>query len=121
MKKKTYSNNLITKPYLKRELKREIYSLEKRLDKKFDRRFDLTERVLRAEIATSVSETKEELKEYVSQATDKILTRIDPVLKEVLASREERTIVAHQVSELRDQADNHEERIEKLETTKIAA
>ena len=52
--------------------------------------------------------TKEELLKMKSDLLDKL----DSILKEILASREEQTVMAHRVS-------SHEDRITKLETTKI--
>ena len=49
--------------------------------------------------------TKEEFAVYRSELMDKL----DGILKEILTSREEMTVVTHQVS-------NHEDRITKLET-----
>lgn len=50
--------------------------------------------------------TKEELQQMKSDLLDKL----DQILKEILASREEQTILSHRVS-------NHEDRITKLETS----
>ena len=49
--------------------------------------------------------TKEEFTAYRSELMDKL----DSILKEILTSRQEQTVLAHQVS-------NHEDRIIKLET-----
>jgi len=49
--------------------------------------------------------TKEEFAAYRSELMDKL----DGILKEILTSREEQTVLAHRVS-------NHEDRIVKLET-----
>lgn len=51
--------------------------------------------------------TKEELQKMKSDLLDKL----DSILKEILAMREEETVLAHQVS-------NHEDRITALETAK---
>ena len=53
-------------------------------------------------------EILEEQDKKFTQFKSDFFERIDPILKEVLASSEERSIVAHNVSDLRD-------RIEKIE------
>lgn len=110
MKKKRKRSDLVTQVSLKKELK----VLENRLHKKFDDRFNLAERILSAEIKTSLNEAEQRLEEKLTQATDKILTRIDPFVKEVRDSYEERSILANQISELRVRVDNHEEQIKQL-------
>ena len=52
--------------------------------------------------------TKEEFQKYRSDLFDKL----DVILKEVLASREEQTLIAHRISD-------HEDRIEVLEAPKL--
>lgn len=52
--------------------------------------------------------TKEEFQKYRSDLFDKL----DVILKEVLASREEQTLIGHRISD-------HEDRIEVLENPKI--
>ena len=65
------------------------------------------------------SSHQKETNQYIEKSENKILAeiaefrndfyeKIDPILKEVMASREERTIIAHHISELRD-------RVEKIE------
>ena len=110
MKTKNNPNGSMTKNHLKKELT----AFEGRLNKKFDKRFDIAEQVLRAEIQTSVSEAKEELKGFITEATDKILTRIDPFVKEVRDSHEERSILTNQISELRVRVDDHDEQLKQL-------
>jgi len=118
MKKKNNSSNVVTTPVLKKELKRVKKELKQELTHELgtyiDKRMDITESVLRAEIRISIGEAEERLGEKLSKATDTILTHIDPFVKEVRDSHEERAIVAHQVSELRDRVDDHEEQIRQL-------
>lgn len=89
MKKKSNSSNAVTTPILRKELtkmkgelKRELKTeLRQELGADMDKKFDMAERVFRAEVQTSFSEAKEELKGFITEATDKILTRIDPFLQ----------------------------------------
>ena len=101
-------------PVTQGSLKKELKVLENRLNKKFDDRFNIAEGILRTEIKTSVGEAEQKLGEKLTAATDKILTHIDPFVKEVRDSHEERAIVAHQISELRDRVDDHEDQIKQL-------
>jgi len=57
--------------------------------------------------------TKDDLKRFATkddlmELKSDLFNKIDPFLKEIMASREEQTVLAHQVSE-------HEDRLEKLE------
>lgn len=89
-----------TEKVLRAELKETEKSLRKDLQ--------ATEQSLRSEIKLSTAEVKRDFKEELSKHTSKILSTFDKFLKEIVASREERVIVAGKLSE-------HEERIERLE------
>jgi hypothetical protein len=52
--------------------------------------------------------TKEDLTEGLSSFKSELFEKIDPILKEVVASREERVIIDHKISD-------HEDRITVLE------
>lgn len=114
MKKKKDSLDIVTKGFFQKELKKELKSSEKKLNKNFDDRFTIAERVLKEEIRITIEEAEERLGEKLSQATDKILTHIDPFVKEVRDSFEERAVLANQISELRDRVDDHDEQIKQL-------
>ncbi len=47
---------------------------------------------------------------------DEILNRLDSVMGELQNIREDNSIGTHQTRELREEVDNHEQRIKKLET-----
>ncbi|MDP3244049.1 MAG: hypothetical protein Q8M83_00045 [bacterium] len=47
---------------------------------------------------------------------DEVLTGLDSVMKELETMREESTIGVHQTRELREDVDDHEKRITKLES-----
>lgn len=114
MKKKSTNsaNGVVTKGVLKKELK----SLESRMDKKFATKNELKDEIDRLEnrVKLMLDQLERNIDEKNKKYRDDFLTDIDPILKEVLASREERTIIAHQVSELRDRVDEHEEKIKQL-------
>ncbi len=50
---------------------------------------------------------------------DEILTGLDKVMKELETMREENTVGTFQIRELRDEVDNHEIRIKKLESPSL--
>lgn len=54
--------------------------------------------------------TKFDLKKALTQLKSDIFNKLDSILKEIIASREERTVMSHQISD-------HEDRITKLESS----
>ncbi len=56
------------------------------------------------------------LDEKSKKYRDEILNGLDGVMKELETMREENTIGAHQTREIREEVDNHEKRITKLES-----
>jgi len=72
-----------------------------KIDEKINKRFDEKFAAVRDDIIDAVDNA------LAKQRSD-FLEDIDPILKEVQASREERDIVSHRISD-------HEDRIEKLE------
>ena len=79
--------------------KKDLQAIDKRisaLDIKFENRFE------------AIDGQFETLKETFAKFRSEFFEKIDPVLKEVLASREEREIISHRVSD-------HEDRITVLE------
>ena len=103
MKSNKNSSKIITKAYLKRELsklatKEELKSLERRINFRFDN-------------------FKEEVDENAKKYRDQILTRLDGVMNELETRRDERDLETHQYSELKDQVDDHEKRIARIETS----
>jgi len=51
-------------------------------------------------------------KDEFQQLKNDLMNKLDSILKEILASREEETILSHRVS-------NHEDRVTALETVKV--
>ncbi len=88
-KKRIDSSEFVTKGFLKSELKRALDVLESKVD------------------------------ENARGYRDQILTKLDGVMGELKTIREETTIGTHQVFELQERVDNHEERITHLEESKL--
>lgn len=57
--------------------------------------------------------TKFDLKEALTQLKSDIFDKLDAFVKEIRDSRDERTLMSHRIS-------NHEDRITKLESSKIS-
>lgn len=62
----------------------------------------------KSEFDLRMDEQEEKIEEHLKQYRNGILNKLDKILKEILASREEQTLLSHKVSD-------HEERITKLE------
>ena len=97
MTKKTPSNNLATK--------NDLDALETRVDTKIDLKFD---------------RFRDEVGQMFTNFRSDIFDKLDAFVKEVRDSHEERSILANQIAEVRDRVDDHNERIIKLEGTKIS-
>ncbi len=85
MKRKDGNSELVTKGFLKKELEYELGELEQRVDNR------------------------------AKQYRDQILTKLDGVMGELGAIREDNTIGTYQTSQLREDVDGHEKRIKTLE------
>lgn len=97
-------------PPSKNATKRDLELLERtlrsellKLDVKVERRFE------------SVEERIEESDENAIKYKDEILTKLDGVMGELQTMREENTVGTYQISEVKEQVDNHEKRIQHLE------
>ncbi len=102
--KTTKSSNLVTKAFFKRELKQEL---------------DQELRIFEIRIDIKLDDLRREIDDNAKKYRDEILTALDPTVKELKDAHEERTIVAHQVAEVRDSVDDHEQRITRLENKQI--
>jgi len=73
------------------------------------------EKIFRQEIRLTAQETKEEIGIQIQNANSRVLNVLDDFLKELDASRQERTVAAHQ--QIRDKKilEDHEKRIVVLE------
>lgn len=94
MKQKNDDNEVVTKGYLRHELS-----------------------ILRTEFDKLRIEVDEKAKTY----RDQILTRLDEIMGEFENIREDRTLAVGQTRDLRDQVEDHERRIGKMERAQKAA
>lgn len=74
------------------------------------------ERVLKVEIKLSGLATAQRVGEKMTQVKNQLLTVIDPLLRELEERREDREVGTYQTSRLKEQVDDHEKRLAKLET-----
>src|SRR3989344_4235114 len=107
MKKKSDSPNIVTAPVLKRELNKVKYELKKEIKNEVS--------LLEARVQLMIVRLKTDIDEKTKQYRDEFLTAIDPILKEVLVAREDRTITTHRLVELQEKVEDHEERLRQLE------
>lgn len=96
MKQKNNSSNLVTKGYL-------------------DKSIDNLLQGVRREFTFAIEGAMEKFSDKLTKHTSLILTTVDPLLKELETRREDREIAASQHSKLKNQVDNHEKRIKKIE------
>lgn len=117
---KTQGN--ITKQDLKFELtivKDEMGLMQKGLrDEMGVMKQDLEEKLsgLGGSLREEMSVMEESLDGKNRKYRDEILTGLDKVMKELETMREENTVGSYQTRELREEVDNHEKRITKLES-----
>jgi hypothetical protein len=96
------------------DLRFELDSFENRLGKKFVTKNDLkTERQLLREVVSidnkfNIAQAMKKFEKILSAHANKIMTMIDPVLKEIIESREDRMVISGKLSA-------HEQRISTLE------
>src|SRR3989344_6076983 len=95
----------VTKKYIDKKFVRQ----EIDFDKKFAKHRKLTQQDMDAKLTIQRDQIREDTEELMKKYTSELLTAIDPILKEVSASREERTVAAHQTL-------RNTKRIEKLES-----
>lgn len=105
---KKKASNIVTRNILKGELEASEKRLEKRFEKKFVTKFDL-------------QGVEERIDESGRKHRDEILTKLDGVMGEVQTMREENTVGTHQIAEVRERVDNHEERITHFEKAQQGA
>lgn len=96
MKQKKSSEEYITKKYL-------------------DGRFNAFAQGIRKEIEFSAETVIEKIERKMQQANDRIFNMLDKIVKEFEGMREDRILGDHQEKQVREQVDNHEKRIKRLE------
>jgi len=128
------SNNLVTKPFFKKELKREFGVFEERFEKRMEKKFvtkdyfktelnDTIDRLLqgiRREITFAMETVTERLERRMQEINNKNFTKLDSISKELEGIREDKILGDYQSSELKKQVDNHEKRISKIEQAQQA-
>lgn len=97
MKQQQNGSNLVTKDFMEKKLT----EFEIKLEGKFDKRF-------------------EQADEKARQYRDDVLNKFDEVIKELETTREDRELAVYQTREMRDQIEDHEKRIRKVEKTQAA-
>ncbi len=108
-------------PLTKSVFKQELGAFEKRMDKRFitkdylNSTIDMLLQGIRREFTFAIEGVVEKFNEKLNKHTSLILTTVDPLLKELETRREDQAIATSQHSKLRNQFDNHEKRIVKLE------
>lgn len=103
MKRQNSSSELVTKKDLKQELG------------KFATKADLKNETI--SLRMNLDKLKLEIDDKARQYRDQVLTKLDGVMGELQNIREDNIIGSHQTAEMRDQVENHEKRIQKLEQT----
>lgn len=110
MKKKNTPSNLVTKDFFRKELRQELNGTIERLL-----------HGIRQEISFAMDTVVDKFEKKLNKHSSLILTTVDPLLKELETRREDRAIAANQHSKLKNQVDNHEKRIKKIERIQQAA
>lgn len=102
--KKQSSTDHITKEDLRVLLNQQSSDLWERMGKSIQILFEMHTRTLLEHFDTTFS-----------KFTDRILTTVDPLLKELETRQQEREVAADQHAQMRNKLNNHEKRIQKLE------
>lgn len=109
MPKKSNGHNLFTKDFLEEKLDE--------LGNKIDRKLV----GIQGKIDVKLEMLKEEIDENAKNYRDQILTKMDDVMSELEAGRQERSLETNQYSGIVEQVDDHEKRIKSLEHVQKAA
>ncbi len=71
----------------------------------YDRKLEYLEKRLAFQFEVRLNNFKQEIIDNFRNFRDEFFTKIDPILKEVIASREERSIITYQILQLRNKVD----------------
>ncbi len=112
MKRKVDNSSAVTKE--------DIDRLEEHLSR-IDTSIALTQKLSRLEILSSASETQRRLERLIKDFKSENFTRLDGIVKELEDLREDKVIGISQTKELKKKAEEHEKRINKLESQRLAA
>lgn len=78
----------------------------------------LTERI-RDEVKFAIETSEEKMVRNIQEGNDKILTKLDSIVKDIEELKEDEDIGVDQIRELRIEVDDHEKRIKKLERSNV--
>lgn len=101
MKRKNVSSQPLTKTDLESALK------------KYTTRRDLL--ILKSDLENKINDLEQKVDSKAQGYRDEILTKLDGVMGELQAMREENTVGTYQTAQLREDVDSHEKRIKSLE------
>lgn len=85
--------------------------------KGLDARFEALIKAFHNEMSFMAESIIDRVEKRIAESTSRVLSVIDPFLKELETSRQERTISSEQITKVQDTIDHHEKRITKLEKT----
>ena len=104
IKQKSYSLNLVTKDFFRKELRQELnITIERLLHG------------IRQEIAFSIETVVDKFEKKLSNHTSLVLTTVDPLLKELETRRQDRELAAEHDRRINKKIYDHDKRIKKLE------
>lgn len=78
------------------------------------------ERKFKTELKLTVDNAVQKLESKMTQLNDRILTTVDPLLKELETREEDRTIATQQTKDIGDKLKSYEKRLTKLEKTALS-
>lgn len=99
-------------------IEKQIKKLEEKLDKhevSSQKRYAALEKLMELKMNLRFEQEEEKTNGLINKFKDIILTAIDPLLQELETRRLDREIASDQMLKVRDEIDNHEKRIKKLE------
>lgn len=115
MKKKTSPNQTVTVSILNDVLTQALDKQDKKLELTLNKRDDNFFAFMRAEIKGTIYESEVRLKDEFVSFADKLFTKIDTLLKEVVDSREHMALSTQDDEDFKKTLQIHEKRIVKLE------
>lgn len=95
--------------------KEDLHELERKFDEKLTKRLNDSFEAFRQENAHKLQMMKEELQATMSTFTNRILTAIDPLIKDLQTREQERAILTAQMKHAQDDIADLQKRVTKLE------
>lgn len=105
----------------KSSLRKELLASEKRLEKKFatrdylDRRFDNFAKAFRDELRFYMNSLLEDIQKELSKFKNQVFPLTEPLAKELETRQQDRAIAANQMSEVRHELQELDQRVTKFE------